>query len=58
MQKHLLRGRIPLKSVADQQGVIQLYKYYCLEDHCAECAVGDAIARHDAHGGQAQCDAF
>ena len=43
MDKHLLRGGVALTSVSSQQGVIQLYKYYCLEGRCAECAVGAVI---------------
>ena len=54
MQKHLLRGTIPLTSVADQQGIIQLYKYYCLEGRCVECAVGDAMARNSDKDRQAR----
>jgi hypothetical protein len=43
MDKHLLRGAIDLRSVSSQQGVIQLYKYYCLEERCAECVVGSVV---------------
>jgi hypothetical protein len=46
MEKHLLRGAVDLTSVSNQQGVIQLYKYYCLEGRCVECAVG-AVVRSD-----------
>jgi hypothetical protein len=50
MDKHLLRGALNLRSVVNQQGVIQLYKYYCLEGRCAECAVG-GVLRADGSGG-------
>jgi hypothetical protein len=49
MDKHLLRGALNLRSVVNQQGVIQLYKYYCLEGRCAECAVG-GVLRADGSG--------
>jgi hypothetical protein len=50
MDQHLLRGALPITSVSDQQGVIQLYKYYCLEGRCTECAVGE-IVRAGTWGG-------
>jgi hypothetical protein len=43
MDKQLLRGAVDLRYVAHQQGVIQLYKYYCLEGRCSECAVGAVL---------------
>jgi hypothetical protein len=43
MDKHLLRGAVGVTTVSGQQGVIQLYKYYCLEGRCAECAVGGVV---------------
>ena len=43
MDEHLLRGAVRLTSVGSQQGVIQLYTYYCLEGRCVECAVGDVL---------------
>jgi hypothetical protein len=51
MDKHLLRGTLKLRSVMNQQGVIQLYKYYCLEGRCTECAVG-GVMRTDGSGGE------
>lgn len=47
MDKHLLRGAVSLTSVSSQQGVIQLYKYYCLEERCPECAVGGIVQAKD-----------
>jgi hypothetical protein len=51
MDQHLLRGVVPITSVSGQQGIIQLYKYYCLERRCVECAVGE-IVRADTCGGR------
>ncbi|HVN48239.1 MAG TPA: DUF2851 family protein [Bacteroidota bacterium] len=44
MDEQLLRKRLENKSVCRQQAVIQLYKYYCSEHRCGECAVGTALA--------------
>jgi hypothetical protein len=54
MEEHLLRGAIALTSVSNQQGVIQLYKYYCLEERCVECAVG-GVVRADGLGDGNEC---
>ena len=43
MARQLLKGRLELASVSTQQGVIQLYKFYCSEERCAECDVGVAV---------------
>jgi hypothetical protein len=43
MAKQLLKGKIRLDSVGAQQGVIQLYKYYCVEERCEECEVGKLV---------------
>jgi hypothetical protein len=43
MEKQLLKGRLPVDSVAAQQGVIQLYKFYCCEERCEECEVGRVV---------------
>jgi hypothetical protein len=40
MEKQLLKGRLVYKHVHHQQGVIQLYKYYCLEKRCLVCEFG------------------
>lgn len=47
MEKQLLRGKLPMTSVSLQQGVIQLYKFYCSEQRCAECEVGGLVFRDD-----------
>lgn len=43
MDRQLLKERISLTSVSAQQGVIQLYKFYCREERCAECEVGAVV---------------
>lgn len=43
MQRQLLKERYRLSSVSAQQGVIQLYKFYCREERCAECDVGVVV---------------
>jgi hypothetical protein len=43
MQRQLLKERFSLTSVGAQQGVIQLYKFYCREERCAECDVGVVV---------------
>jgi hypothetical protein len=43
MERQLLKGRLGLTSVGAQQGVIQLYKFYCSEERCAECDVGVVV---------------
>jgi hypothetical protein len=45
MARQLLRGKLRLDSVAAQQGLIQLYKFYCREERCAECDVGRVVFR-------------
>jgi hypothetical protein len=43
MEKQLLKEKLSLTSVGAQQGVIQLYKFYCREERCAECEVGAVV---------------
>jgi hypothetical protein len=43
MQRQLLKEKLSLRSVSAQQGVIQLYKFYCREERCAECEVGGVV---------------
>jgi Protein of unknown function (DUF2851) len=45
MDEQLLKQRIKLSAVCRQQAVIQLYKYYCTENRCRECAVGVELSR-------------
>ncbi|MGB2869428.1 MAG: DUF2851 family protein [Bacteroidota bacterium] len=43
MYKQLLKGTILLDSVSKQQGVIQLYKFYCTQHRCSECSIGTMV---------------
>jgi hypothetical protein len=43
MEDQLLRGRLEPMSAAAQQGEIQLYKFYCSDERCAECEVGVVV---------------
>lgn len=43
MSTQLLKGKLRLDSMSLQQGVIQLYKYYCSEGRCSECEVGKRV---------------
>lgn len=47
MQKQLLHNKLPLESASRQQGIIQLYKFYCSEDRCSDCEVGRNVFHHD-----------
>ena len=40
MDRELLRGNVDTGVAMVQQGVIQLYTFYCTEGRCSECAVG------------------
>ncbi|MFI5251849.1 MAG: DUF2851 family protein [Bacteroidota bacterium] len=39
----LLKQKFTMDSAKDQQGALQLYKLYCLEERCSECAVGKEV---------------
>ena len=43
MENQLLKRRFTLDSAMLQQGAVQLNKCYCVEERCAECAVGKSI---------------
>ena len=43
MQRQLVRTKISLGGAGVQQGLLQLYKFYCSEDLCAECDVGTVV---------------
>lgn len=40
MERQLLRGRLSATTAQRQQALVQLYKYYCEDEQCHECAVG------------------
>jgi len=46
MSKQLLKGKVKLDSAGAQQGAIQLYKFYCTEERCAECEVGKRVFKN------------
>jgi hypothetical protein len=43
MEQQLLKGRHPQEHVSQQQAMIQLYKYYCLDGRCPECELGQKL---------------
>jgi len=43
ISQQLIKNRFTIDSVSMQQGMLQLYKMYCGENRCAECAVGKKI---------------
>jgi len=43
VRDQLVRDRFRINSVLTQQGMIQLYKMFCLEERCGECAIGKAV---------------
>ena len=43
MERELLKGKVELNSSAVQQGVIQLFTFYCREERCSECDVGKIV---------------
>lgn len=45
MSAQLLKGKMPLDTMSRQQGIIQLFKYYCSEGRCSECEVGKRVFR-------------
>lgn len=45
MEKQLFKGKLRLATSFQQQGAIQLYKEYCLNVRCAECAIETEIQK-------------
>jgi len=43
MQRQLVRSKIQLGGAGVQQGLLQLYKFYCSEDRCTECDIGAVV---------------
>jgi len=43
MESQLLQGKLRADSAMVQQGLLQLYKFYCMEERCTECAVGKVV---------------
>ncbi len=45
MEQQLLKGKLGRHSAVVQQGVIQLFEFYCQEGRCLECEVGKLVFR-------------
>ncbi len=43
MERQLLKRKLTLDSALRQQGALQLYKFYCMEERCKECAIGKIL---------------
>ena len=43
MNTQLIKGKIKLAYAYQQQGVLQLYKRYCVPQRCGECTVGKIV---------------
>ncbi len=43
MQRQLVRNKLPVRVASTQQGLLQLYKFYCCEERCAECDIGAVV---------------
>lgn len=41
--QQLIKNKLTHASAMMQQGMLQLYKYYCVEERCGECAVGKVV---------------
>jgi hypothetical protein len=49
MSSQFLKASLPVTSAYLQQGTIQLYKFYCVDERCGECEIGKIVfvsARH------------
>ena len=46
MTDQLFKEKIHITSAFQQQGAIQLYKFYCSQDRCLECRIGQRAFRH------------
>ena len=43
IERQLIKKRFNLDSAMLHQGALQLYKFYCVEERCSECAVGKIV---------------
>jgi hypothetical protein len=43
MQRQLVHGKLPEGQAGIQQGLLHLYKFYCCEELCAECEIGEIV---------------
>jgi hypothetical protein len=51
MQRQLVRKKVSLGGAGAQQGLLQLYKFYCSEDLCTECDIGALVFKETTPGG-------
>jgi len=45
IREQLLKERLRLDSAMKHQGALQLYKFFCIEERCTECAIGREVFR-------------
>jgi uncharacterized coiled-coil protein SlyX len=43
VDNQLIKGRLKLQSAMLQQGALQLYKFYCVENRCNDCSIGKTL---------------
>ncbi len=43
IDQQLIKGKLKFNNGFMQQGIIQLYKFYCAEERCQECKIGKTI---------------
>lgn len=43
ISNQLVKGKVDLSSTLLRQGSLQLYKFYCVEEQCEECALGRVV---------------
>ena len=46
IERQLLKNKLDLDSALLEQGAIQLYKQYCVQERCSECAIGKTVFRN------------
>ncbi len=47
MEQQLLHRRFSADTAAKQQGLIHVYKYYCIDGRCSDCDIGRTVLRDD-----------
>ncbi len=40
LENQLIKGKFKINTAVLYQGLVQLYKYYCVEEKCSECEIG------------------
>lgn len=46
MNKQLIKKKIHIDNAYQQQGILQLYKRYCVQTRCGECTIGKQLHLH------------